>query len=856
MYWKLLLLTLLCVVQAQIGRDYTGTGGANDYNNRNRDGGYQPNYQQGYGIQQNQNRFGISTLRPSYAGSDDNVDNRIGSRDDYGGVGGGGSFYDTNRYGFYNSYSNQVDGIEESLFCPEHWTVYKQTCYRFIKSPRRTWLEGQRICEAYNSKLVYVDNVEKHSFILKHLILQDQRQNRYFISARRSGYQSWTDLAPMEDAIHYDESDRYGERPRERQNFEGEFVNDLELDYRPRDERPRNHFNRADQYGYEKDRLVYAYSRVKDRWMLLPTYGDEPNLFICESRELYSIKNVELMQEDSRTIDYGMDYPEREEQLPRGPKFMREPQDTTYDTAKRRITNDVYLKCLASGWPTPTYSWYKEEYKNDNLTFIKIDPMSDSRYTISGGNLIIYNPEQIKDQGTYHCVAENIFGKILSESVRLNFGYINEFNLKRSPEIGEMNWGKAIFCDPPSHFPDVKYYWSRDFFPNLVEEDQRVFVSYDGALYFSKLESIDRANYSCNVKSVVSDTGRNGPYFPLRVKPHPNYQALLFANTFPKIFPDGPIAGDEVRLECVAFGYPVPSYNWTRKSGDLPRHAYTLNYNRVLIIPNATLNDNGEYVCHVHNDRKALEKSINLNLQMRPNFTIPLRDKIKDTNGEVSFICEANAVPDVNYTWYKNGDKLEKDQLDKEKYQIQDNVLTIKFLDKDKDDGMYQCRAENQLKAVYSSAQLRVLSMKPTFKKRPLEEEIYAVYNGNTTIACSPEAAPRPKIQWKKDGNIIGAGGHRRILPSGTLIIAPTSRDDEGVYTCHASNSFGTDESSTRLIVLREVQFIRPLKQKEIKTVDEYLYLTCDVAYDEILDVAYIWQFNGRVSFPLFFSKP
>lgn len=117
---------------------------------------------------------------------------------------------------------------------------------------------------------------------------------------------------------------------------------------------------------------------------------------------------------------------------------------------------------------------------------------------------------------------------------------------------------------------------------------------------------------------------------------------------------------------------------------------------------------------------------------------------------------------------------------------------------------MYQCRAQNQLKAVYSSSQLRVLSMKPSFHKHPLESEIYAIYNGNTTIICDPEAAPRPKFQWKKDGNIIGAGGHRRILPTGTLIISPTSRDDEGVYSCVASNAYGTDESKARVIVLRK----------------------------------------------------
>ncbi len=94
--------------------------------------------------------------------------------------------------------------------------------------------------------------------------------------------------------------------------------------------------------------------------------------------------------------------------------------------------------------------------------------------------------------------------------------------------------------------------------------------------------------------------------------------------------------------------------------------------------------------------------------------------------------------------------------------------------------------------------------MKPSFHKRPLESEIYAIYNGNTTIVCDPEAAPRPKFQWKKDGNVIGAGGHRKILPTGTLIISPTSRDDEGIYTCVATNAYGTDESKSRLIVLRK----------------------------------------------------
>lgn len=144
------------------------------------------------------------------------------------------------------------------------------------------------------------------------------------------------------------------------------------------------------------------------------------------------------------------------------------------------------------------------------------------------------------------------------------------------------------------------------------------------------------------------------------------------------------------------------------------------------------------------------------------------------------------------------------DPEDEGRIKIQDNVLTITFLNDERDPGMYQCRAANTLKASYSSAQLRVLAFKPSFKKHPLEPETYAAENGNVTIRCNPEAAPKPKFVWKKNGNIIGSGGHRRILDNGNLMISPVSRDDEGLYTCTASNELGIDESHGRLIILRK----------------------------------------------------
>lgn len=95
-----------------------------------------------------------------------------------------------------------------------------------------------------------------------------------------------------------------------------------------------------------------------------------------------------------------------------------------------------------------------------------------------------------------------------------------------------------------------------------------------------------------------------------------------------------------------------------------------------------------------------------------PNFTIPLVDKHMDNKGELTWTCEAFGIPDVNYTWFRNGEMLDMNKLppeDHDRYIIVDNVLTIKYLDPERDQAMYQCRARNVLKTKYSSAQLRIL---------------------------------------------------------------------------------------------------------------------------------------------------
>jgi len=110
---------------------------------------------------------------------------------------------------------------------------------------------------------------------------------------------------------------------------------------------------------------------------------------------------------------------------------------------------------------------------------------------------------------------------------------------------------------------------------------------------------------------------KSGPFFPLEVSANPNNQQLRFPQGFPKAYPDTPIAGDKVKLECIAFGYPVSTYNWTRKNNRLPALATISSNGRVLVLNRIKVEDEGEYVCTATNEKVSITGSVILNIQAR-----------------------------------------------------------------------------------------------------------------------------------------------------------------------------------------------------------------------------------------------
>uniref|UniRef100_A0A2P2HWX5 Contactin-like n=1 Tax=Hirondellea gigas TaxID=1518452 RepID=A0A2P2HWX5_9CRUS len=695
--------------------------------------------------------------------------------------------------------------------CPVNWVPNEDHCYKFVRSPKKNRNEARTQCQAYGAELVSVTTKEEHGWLTRYLHKTDPLHRKWYTSAMQTTPQYWSNEA------------------------DGSSLQDMMEAILP------------DQHGNPSfNFLAYMYSDLYKEWGLLMVRGNEELQYICE----IAVNMLDRLEEQliERTLGFGVQVIDPKH-IPRAPHFISQPKDAMFDLIKRGIAGHDYVSvtCLAESYPHPTYKWYKEEYKDNLLVANEIDPLEDNRYTVSGGNLVISQPDTIKDRGQYHCRASNKYGTVTSESVQVAFAYVAEFNLKRSRESGSQYWGKAIFCDPPQHFPDVHYYWARNYFPNLVDEDPRTMVSYDGNLYFSYLDLIDRGRYSCNVKSTVSNVGKNGPIFVLEVLPHPNYQQLKFANNFPKAFPESPIRGQEVRLECIAFGYPVASYSWYRKNGKLPRGYQLRNYDRVLTLPNVEPGDVGEYVCRAKNQRVIIEGSIVLSIQAKPSFTIPLQDQFLADGDDLLFECEAFGIPDVDYKWLKNSELLNWETMsneDQERYKITTSLLEIKAV-RASDEASYQCQATNHLGAAYSAAQLRVFKLAPTFRKQPLETEKYGAEGMNATLECNPEAAPLPDFLWRRNGIKLGRVGRLQVLRSGTLVITSVSRDDAGNYTCTATNIYGSASSSGRFIVLRKPEFYRAPPEFIRTNVHENLTLECEAYTDPVLDMAYYWRQNG-----------
>ncbi|XP_050978992.1 contactin-2 [Labeo rohita] len=517
-----------------------------------------------------------------------------------------------------------------------------------------------------------------------------------------------------------------------------------------------------------------------------------------------------------------------------GPVFEEQPSSLIYPEGMPE--GKVTLSCQARASPAAIYRW---RVNGTEIAFAE-----DSQYTQVAGNLVINNPQNGRDGGSYQCLAINRCGTIVSRVANLKFGYLHDFPPEsRSPQTVNEGTGTFLACQPPAHYPALSYRWFINEFPNFIQpEAGRWFVSQvTGNLYLANARANDTGNYFCfttinmdvSTKSIFSKAVQLTVYPDANPrKASPNIRVRFPAETYA-------LSGQTAQLECFAYGNPIPKIRWRKVDGILPPKVGASAEGPILIIPELNFDDEGMYECEVFNSEGRETHQGRVSVQAQPEWLQVMSDSEVEISSELQWSCAAAGKPRPTIRWLRNGQPLST----QDRVEVNNGRLRISNLALE-DSGMYQCVAENKHGTIYSNAELRVQVQAPDFRLNPVRKLVPAARGGQVKMECKPRAAPKPTLFWSRGTELLTNSTRITVTPDGVLWIYNISRADEGKYTCFAENYLGKANSTGHLSVRDATKITLAPSNADINQ-GENATLQCHASHDPTMDLTFTWSLNG-----------
>ncbi|XP_076265880.1 Down syndrome cell adhesion molecule 1 isoform X13 [Rhynchophorus ferrugineus] len=464
--------------------------------------------------------------------------------------------------------------------------------------------------------------------------------------------------------------------------------------------------------------------------------------------------------------------------------------------------NSVFLKCIASGNPTPEITWelYGRRLSNS-------DRYQIGQYVTVNGDVVSHlNVTGIhtNDGGLYRCVASSKVGSA-DHSARIN---VYGLPFVRSMEKQSIVAGGTLIVHCPfAGHPVDTVVWERDGRLLPINRKQKVFPN--GTLIIENVERIsDQATYVCVAKNSQGYNARGS--LEVQVMVPPQITQFTFGEDVVNF-------GDMASTQCAVAKGDLPlNISWFFNGSSI-KMVHGISVGRMnqristLSIEAADENHVGEYLCVAENAAGSTSYSAVLNVNVPPRWILEPTDKAFAQGSDAAVECKADGFPKPVVTWKRATGVSPGDYKDfkpnNPDVKVEDGTLMINNIQKT-NEGYYLCEAVNGIGSGLSAVILISVQAPPQFEVKFRNQT--SRRGDPAVLQCEAKGEKPIGILWNINNKRLEPKGDNRytireeILPNGVLSdlsIKRTERSDTAIFTCIATNAFGSDDTNINMII-------------------------------------------------------
>ncbi|XP_052431708.1 immunoglobulin superfamily member 10 [Carassius gibelio] len=528
---------------------------------------------------------------------------------------------------------------------------------------------------------------------------------------------------------------------------------------------------------------------------------------------------------------------------------------------RANIGQNLFLACSTNGDPQPTTHWVLHDG-----TIVHPLTYSHTKVSVFGNGTLYLRDIQIAESGKYECIATSSTGserRVVTLSVKRTetAPQITKTSQQRTDVIygGHLHLNCSAVGDPK---PQI--IWR---LPSkaLVDQSQRmgsrIKVLENGTLIIESVNEKDAGDFLCVARNKVGDDVQL-----LRVS-----VSMKPARIEPNVFSRKQVLyGNDLKVDCVAAGVPMPEISWGLPDGTLVNSAlqadgtegdqfkrYTLFDNGTLFLNEVGSDEEGDYTCYAENKLGKDKMHVHISVVTavpRIQHTNLSYAKVKPS-GNIRFDCKAIGEPKPKVFWMLPS----KDMIaaSNDRYLVHANgsldIRNVKLADA----GEYVCMARNAAGEENKVYKLDIDGNPPIingFNQNRTVIKDTAVKYTRKLIDCKAEGYPVPKITWIMPDNIFLTapyyGSRINVHSNGTLEIRNVRPSDSAEFICMAQNDGGEAVMLVQLEVtdtLRRPIFNNPFNERVVTRVGKTAVLNCSADGQPMPEIT--WTLPNRSRF-------